>query len=44
MIAAHSQDKEPLYRIKKTYLSDGKILLFEAQRKPRETWDALRLG
>jgi biotin synthase len=39
MIVAHSQDKEPLYRIKKTSLSESKILLFEAQKKPRETWD-----
>ena len=44
IIVAHSQDTKPLYRIKKTSLSDGKISLFEVQRKPRETWDALRLG
>jgi tRNA-uridine 2-sulfurtransferase len=44
IIIAHSQDTRPLYRIKKTSLSDGKISLFEVQRKPRETWDALRLG
>ena len=43
IIVAHSQDTKPLYRIKKTSLSDGKISLFEVQRKPRETWDALRL-
>lgn len=44
IIVAHSQDEKPLYRIKKTSLFDGKISLFKSQRKPRETWDALRLG
>jgi hypothetical protein len=44
IIVAHSQDKEPLYRIKKTFLSDGKISLFETQRKPRDKWDKYRLG
>ena len=44
MIAAHSQDARPSYRVKKTTCPDGHSILFEAQRKPRETWDALRLG
>ena len=44
IIVAHSQDKKPLYRIKKTFLSDGKISLFETQRQPRAKWDKYRLG
>jgi len=44
IIVAHSQDKKPLYRIKKTFLSDGKISLFETQRQPRARWDKYRLG
>lgn len=44
MIAAHSQDAKPSYRVKKTTYPDGHSILFEALRKPRETWDALRLG
>ena len=44
IIVAHSQDKKPLYRIKKTFLSDGKISLFEGQKKPRDKWDKYRLG
>lgn len=44
IIVAHSQDTKPLYLIKKTSLTDGKISLFEGKRKPRETWDTLRLG
>lgn len=44
IIVAHSQDTKPLYRIKRTSQSDGKISLFEGQRKPRETWDSHRLG
>jgi tRNA-uridine 2-sulfurtransferase len=44
IMVAHSQDTEPLYRIKKTSLSDGKISVFEVQRYPRDTWDKKRLG
>ncbi len=44
MIAAHSQDAKLSYRVKKTTYPDGHSILFKTQRKPRETWDALRLG
>jgi tRNA-uridine 2-sulfurtransferase len=44
IIIAHSQDIKPSYNIKKTMHGSGKSQLFEAHRKPRETWDNLRLG
>jgi Predicted tRNA(5-methylaminomethyl-2-thiouridylate) methyltransferase, contains the PP-loop ATPase domain len=44
MIAAHSQDTKPSYKIKKTTHGEEKSSVFEADKKPRETWDDLRLG
>lgn len=44
IIAAHSQDTEPLYRIRETSLSNGQVITFEVKRYPRETWDKNRLG
>jgi hypothetical protein len=44
IIIAHSQDIKPSYKIKKTMHGNGKPQLFEAHKKPRETWDNLRLG
>ncbi|MFZ2395026.1 MAG: hypothetical protein WAW09_01950 [Smithella sp.] len=44
MIAAHSQDTKPSYKIKKTTHGEEKSRVFEADKKPRETWDDLRLG
>ena len=44
MIAAHSQDIKPSYQIKKTMYPNDNAILFKVQRRPRETWDKLRLG
>lgn len=44
LIVAHSQDTKPLYRIRKTSLSDCETSVFEVRRHPRETWDKSRLG
>jgi len=44
MIAAHSQDTKPSYRIKKTTCPDGNSIIFKTQKQPRDKWDKYRLG
>jgi tRNA(Ile)-lysidine synthase TilS/MesJ len=44
IIVAHSQDIEPSYKIRKTTHKEGNPHVFEVKRRPRETWDDLRLG
>ena len=44
MIVSHSQDTKPSYQVKKTAYPAGNLILFKAQRKPRDTWDKYRLG
>jgi tRNA U34 2-thiouridine synthase MnmA/TrmU len=44
IIVAHSQDTKLSYQVKKTSLSNGKPVVFKAQRRPRDTWNMLRVG
>ncbi|MGA3083296.1 MAG: 7-cyano-7-deazaguanine synthase [Thermodesulfobacteriota bacterium] len=44
IIVAYSQDTKQSYQVKKTSLSSGKSTVFKAQRRPRDTWNKMRVG
>lgn len=44
IIVAHSQDIKSFYKIRATTHGEEGSRVFEADKKPRETWDGLRLG
>ena len=44
IIVAHCQDENDVYMIEKQTVPGGEPVLIQSERRPRETWEELRLG